>query len=231
MTKLADQKPVDLTPEQQEQFDDATCCHTCGISFDDGDVIACRYHDHVTSEYLAAVCQSCNLQLKPSKRRNKINNRFFGNQFFVPVICHNLKGYDSHHLLKNLIPVFEDKPKKFSEIAEIDVIANNMEKCIGFQMGALRFLDSLQFLNASLDSLVNNLTKDELDKLKITRRHFTDDELPLVSRKGIFPYFWFDSKDKMTRTRLPPREDSNLTEKDISPADYLHAQTVWNNSI
>ena len=71
---LAVQKPMDLTPEQQEQFDDATCCHTCGISFDDDDVIACRHHDHVTSEYLAAVCQSCNLQLKPSKLRNKLNN-------------------------------------------------------------------------------------------------------------------------------------------------------------
>ena len=34
----------------------------------------------------------------------------------------------------------------------------------------------------------------------------------------------------MTQTRLPPREDfySNLTEQDVSPADYLHAQTVWN---
>ena len=148
----------------------------------------------------------------------------------MPVICHNLKGYDSHHLLKNLTPIFEDNPEEFAEIAEIDVIANNMEKYIGFQMGALRFLDSLQFLNASLDSLVNNLTKDGLDKLEITRRHFTDDELPLVSRKGIFPYSWFDGEDKMTQTTLPPRKDfySNLTEQDVSPADYLHAQTVWN---
>ena len=161
---------MDLTPEQQEQFDEATCCHTCGISFDEDDVIACRHHDHVTSEYLAAVCQSCNLQLKPSKLRNKMNKKFFGNQFFVPVICHNLKGYDSHHLLKNLTPIFEDNPEEFSEIAEIDVIANNMEKYIGFQMGALRFLDSLQFLNASLDSLVNQLDKG---RTRQTRNHET----------------------------------------------------------
>ena len=39
-------------------------------------------------------------------------------------------------------------------------------------MGALRFLDSLQFLNASLETLVSNLTKDGLDKLVYTKRPF-----------------------------------------------------------
>ena len=70
---------------------------------------------------------------------------FFGNQFFVPVNCHNMKGYDSLHILKHLSPIFEENPDEFAEIHEIDVIASNTEKYNGFQMGALRFLDSYNF--------------------------------------------------------------------------------------
>ena len=226
---LDKQEPMELTVDEQEQFDDATNCHTCGEEFDDDDVIACRHHNHVTGKYLAAVCQICNLQLKPSKLKNKMNNKFFGNQFFVSVICHNMKGYDSHHILKHLSPIFEENPDEFAEIHEIDVIASNTEKYIGFQMGALRFLDSLQFLNASLNTLVSNLSKDGLDNLHHTKRHFKDEELHLVSRKGIFPYSWFDDEAKMTETGLPPREDffSNLTEEGVSEEDYSHAKTVW----
>ena len=160
---LDKQEPMELTADEQDQFDDATNCHMCGAEFDDDDVIACGHHDHVIGNHLAAVCQICNLQLKPSKLRNYKNNKFFGNQFFVPVICHNMKGYDSHHIHKHLSPIFEENPDEFAEIHEIDVVASNTEKYIGFQIGSLRFLDSLQFLNASLNTLVSNLTKDGLD--------------------------------------------------------------------
>ena len=225
---LNKQEPMELTADEQDQFDDATNCHTCGDEFDD-DVIACRHHDHVTAKYLAAVCQICNLQLKPSKLRNKMNNKCFGNQFFVPVICHSMKGYDSHHILKHLSPMFEENPDELAELHEIDVRASNTEKYIGFRMGALRFLDSLQFLNASLNTIVSNLTKDGLDNLHHTKRHFKDEELHLVSRNGIFPYSWFDDEAKMVETRLIPRDKffSNLTEEGVSEEDYSHAQTVW----
>jgi len=38
---------------------------------------------------------------------------------------------------------------------DISVIPSNTEKFIAFQIGKLRFLDSFQFLTASLDKLVN----------------------------------------------------------------------------
>ena len=99
---------------------------------------------------------------------------------------------------------FGENPDEFAEIHEIDVIASNTEKYIGFQIGALRFLDSSQFLNASLNILVSNLTKDGLDNLHHTKRHFKDEELHLVSRKGIFPYSWFDGEAKNDRDRTTP---------------------------
>ena len=139
-----------------------------------------------------------------------------------------MKKYDSHHILKHLTPIFEENLEEFAEIHEIDVIASNTEKYIGFQMRALKFLDSLQFLNAGSNTLVSNLTKNRLDLLRHTKRHFEDDKLPLVSRKGIFLYSWFDGETRMDETRLPPRDDffSNLTEEGVSEEDYSHAQTV-----
>ena len=198
------QLPMTIDPETQAKFKRAKTCYTCGVKFDKKQNIACRHHDHITSEYLAAVCRNCNLQLKPSKLRNNINKKFFGNQFFIPVICHNMKNYDAHHILKHLTPIFKDNPEKFANVKDIDVIANNMDRYIGFQMGALRFLDSLQFLNASLETLVSNLTKDGLDKLVYTKRHFDQEQIPFVSRKGIFPYSWFDGEQKNDRDSTSP---------------------------
>ena len=60
----------------------------------------------------------------------------------IPVVFHNLRGYDSH-LIMQAISETE---------GNVNVIANNMEKYISFSIGQLRFLDSLQFLNTSLDN-------------------------------------------------------------------------------
>ena len=56
-------------------------------------------------------------------------------RFFVPVIAHNMRGYDSHLIIKNM-------EKKFT-CENIDVIASNTQKFIAFQVGQLRFLDFL----------------------------------------------------------------------------------------
>jgi len=39
---------------------------------------------------------------------------------------------------------------------DINVNATNMDKYLGFEIEGLRFVDSLQFLNCSLDTLVKN---------------------------------------------------------------------------
>src|SRR3989442_11750474 len=110
-------------------------------------------------------------------------------KFFVPVIAHNMRGYDSHLIIKHM-------EKKF-DCADIDVIASNTEKFISFSIGQLRFLDSLQFLNASLDALVSNLKKDEesTSSFAITRRHYPDeDSFTRITRKGVYPYEYMDCR-------------------------------------
>lgn len=50
---------------------------------------------------------------------------------------------------------------------EVTVVPNNSEKFITFTIGDVVFKDSYAFTQASLDSLVDNLT---VDQLKCTRR-------------------------------------------------------------
>ena len=79
-----------------------------------------------------------------------------GDNCMLPVFFHKLKGFDSH-----IIMTYIDK--NFAP-SDIQVILTTSEKYISFQICNLRFLDSLQFLNASLDSLVQSLSNDGVDK-------------------------------------------------------------------
>ena len=68
----------------------------------------------------------------------------------VPVIFHNLRGYDSH-LIFNELDKFDVK---------ISVIPNGLEKYMAFFWNKnLVFFDSMQFMDASLDKLVKNKSR------------------------------------------------------------------------
>ena len=103
----------------------------------------------------------------------------------------------------------------------IDCIPNNEERYISFtkriQVGSyttkegetkplhheIRFIDSFKFMAASLDSLVNNLPKDDFNNLK---RYYIGDKLSLLTRKGVYPYEYMDSLERLKETKLPPKE-------------------------
>src|SRR6267154_1983228 len=134
-------------------------------------------------------------------------------KFFVPIIAHNMRGYDSHLIIKHM--------QKKLTVKDIDVIASNTEKFIAFQIGQLRFLDSLQFLNASLDAFVLNLKKDvaSCSPFSLTRRHFPDDDsFTRITRKGVYPHKYIDVKDKFDENCLPSIDKcfSKLYSKTIS---------------
>ena len=68
---------------------------------------------------------------------------------------------------------------------------------------------------ASLDSLVNNLPEDAFNNLK---RYYTGDKLSLVKRKGVYPYEYMDTLERLKETKLAPKEafHSKLNNEDIS---------------
>ena len=138
--------------------------------------------------------------------------------YIIPVIFHNLKGYDSHLIMKYVTHVYAPK--------SIDVISTTSDKFLSFQIGSLRFIDSLQFLTASLDTLVQSLTADGRVKFSHTARHFPDSDL--VFAKGNYPYEYMDGRDKFLLTELPPIDAfySSLSEETITPEEYERAQKV-----
>ncbi|XP_035211434.1 uncharacterized protein LOC118185651 [Stegodyphus dumicola] len=108
---------------------------------------------------------------------------------------------------------------------EIKCIPQNSEKFISVSLGRLRFIDSLQFLNASLEKLAANL---EPQQFQLTRTYFRE-KTDLMLRKGVYPYEYLDSFERFDEPHLPPLSAfySHLTESDINDEDYQHANRVW----
>ena len=129
-------------------------------------------------------------------------------------------------------------------MGNINCIPNNEERYISFtkkiQVGSyttkegetkplkhqIRFIDSFKFMATSQDKLVNNLPKDAFNNIK---RYYADDKLSLLTRKGVYPYEYMNSPEKLKETKLPLREAfySRLNDEDISDENDTHAQKVW----
>ena len=90
----------------------------------------------------------------------------------------------------------------------------------------IRFINSFKFMATSLNNYINNLPKDTFNNVK---RYYADDKLSLLTRKGVYPYDYMNSPEKLKETKLPPKEAfySRLNGVGISDEDYGHAQKVW----
>ena len=73
----------------------------------------------------------------------------------------------------------------------ISCIPNNTAKYISFSLGQLRFIDSAQFLLASLDKVV---AANESKAFQITARYEPSQQRrELLIRKSVYPYEYNDS--------------------------------------
>ena len=97
--------------------------------------------------------------------------------------------------------------------------------------GPLRFLDSCQFMSASLEQLAVNLMLkgDEKYKFFINMRREFSEQLDLLCKKGHYPYEWVDDESKLDHVGLPPREvwGSELTGWTPNDQEWAHINTVW----
>ena len=76
-----------MSAEDEERLQSSKKCWICNKLFDMGDNKV-RDHDHVTGKYRGSIHWSCNINLKLTKK--------------VPAIFHNLRGYDSHIIIKEI---------------------------------------------------------------------------------------------------------------------------------
>ena len=53
-----------------------------------------------------------------------------------------------------------------------------------------------------------------------------DNKLSLLTRKGVYPYEYMNSPERLKETQLPPKEEfySRLNNEGVSDEDYAHAQ-------
>ena len=210
-----------LTKEQTVEFVTAKQCHICFKKFSPKDR-KIRDHCHYTGKYRGAAHSSCNL-------RYRIPD-------YIPVVFHNLAGYDAHLFIKELA----------KHTSKIGVIAKNIENYISFSVKVevdkfidkagnekskeveLRFIGSFKFMSSSLDSLVNNLAKGGHEFWGFKKRSLKQKEL--LIRKGVYPYEYMDSWYRFEEKLLPSKDEfySKLNMSRISDKDYQHTCKVWN---
>ena len=136
----------------------------------------------------------------------------------IPVLFHNLKGNGSHLIIKEISKFY----------VKVSVIPNGLEKYMAFTINKnLVFIDSMQFMNSSLDSLVNNLSDNDFTYLS---EEFSSEFLKLVKQKGVYPYKYLDSFKKFSENKLSDRCKlfSSVNDKCISEKDYLKANNILN---
>ena len=193
-------------------------CWICQRQYkpDEGENIPVRDHCHITGKYRGSAHKTCNFRLQISAEKIKI-----------PVIFHNLKGYDGHLIIGGMGDIIRENDLRGEEPLNINVIASNAEKYITFKIGKhLKFIDSYQFMASPLANLAKALPDN---KYIYTSEAFSGEKLDLMKAKGVYPYDYMDSFQKFSQTQLPKRDDfySLLTDEEISASEYAHAQKIW----
>ena len=93
--------------------------------------------------------------------------------FFLPIIFHNLKYYDAHFVVKHFQKKYTEytTPDEKKKYGYINIIPLNKEKYLQFEIRELRFLASYQFLSTSLEELVSLLLKAGTKHLAHTQKY------------------------------------------------------------
>ena len=148
-----------------------------------------RDHCHITGEYRCPAYNACNLKLRLRPKTTTI-----------PVVFHNLRGYDSH-LLTQVISNVEGR---------ITCIPKKTEKYISFSLGQPRFVDNAGGGNQAWGLLTNWPVRPSSERRE------------LLMRKGVFPHEYMDSLEHFVEPKLPPKEAffSKLSDQHINEDDY-----------
>ena len=201
-------KIVPMNTNLRTDYDKNTC-HICQNEFKIGE-IRTRDHSHWSTDgHIRGLAhQSCNLNMRAT--------------YFLPVVIHNSKNYDNHLILKGI-------PQNYVE--SVYIIPVNTEKFTMFYLDSVKFIDSFQFLDSSLESLVQNLKKSD-HKFNIFNQFFeneNEENKKMLLGKGIFPYSYFESLSILEEKSLPPKNAfyNQLTKSNISDEDYEHACAVY----
>ena len=102
------------------------------------------------------------------------------------------------------------------------------------------FIDSMQFMNSSLDKLVKNLSDEDF---KYLIEEFGSKNLELLKQKGAYPENYMNSFERFNEEKLPARkyfysstkhgkigDDGKIWNGQLSVKDYLTCAKTWDKS-
>ena len=187
-----------------------TNCEECGIRFNNNSstCVKTRHHDHLTGEYISALCCVCNFKKKK--------------YYYIPCYGHNMTHFDSNLILE----VLDEAPT--------NSISHNSEAVMTFCIGKFKFLDSLLFLKQSLADLSENLLAKDPSLFSIlrsselcqTQGKFDQQKFNLLTAKLVFPYkaledgiLCLERKDFLDKKYFY----NELTESDITKSQHEKA--------
>ena len=100
----------------------------------------------------------------------------------------------------------------------------------------LIFIDSMQFMNSSLDKLVKNLSDEDF---KYLVEEFGSENLELLKQKDAYPYEYMNSFERFNEEKLPARkhfysatkggkigDGGKISDDHISVKDYLTCEKI-----
>lgn len=202
--------PLHMSRAQKKSFKKSKHCKICRQKFSKN-IRKVKDHCHITPHhnFRFALCNRCNLTYASV------------NITPVPVFIHNLCGFDSHLIIEQL----KDR--------EIKIIPKNSEKVLSFTVDKWRFIDSIAFLPASLQNLVDSL-KQENDEMTTTFSHTrciakSDNQFKYLLRKNPYPYEYAQNLSDYNVVELPQKNSffDSLKNEDISDDEYNYAKKVF----
>ena len=152
----------------------------------------------------------CNLRYKFKK--DNVND-----EYLINVFAHNSQNFDQSFLIRAL----QNLDNKIPFIC----LPRNSNKFISLQIGSFIFKDSYLFLNKSLDYLTGTIDDDD----RISLKQEFGENYKLLTKKGIYPYDYFDNIIKYDEQKLPDKKEffNKIINKNISDDDYNHAKNVF----
>lgn len=210
-----------LTDEEERLCGDPDVkCFICGFGFKTDEMRA-RDHCHFTGKFRGITHTKCNLDYKFTRH--------------IPVIIHNLSGYDAHLFIKqlatqiqgeiNIIPINSEQYISFTKVVWNSTLELNVREKI-----RLKFIDSFRFMSDSLSKLASLIPSDKKRILhSVCRKDYSPEQITMLERKGVFPYDYVNSIERLSETSLPAIEQfyNKLNEENISPKEYQFACDIW----
>ena len=187
---------------------DINICHQCNEKIEDNPV---KNHCHYSGKMLGYAHNECNLQYK-FKKDNAHND------YLIYIFGHNSQNFDQSFLMRAL--------QNLECRIPFSCLPKNSNKFISIQISPFIFKDSYLFLNKSLDYLTGTINDEDRISLK---QEFGEENYKLLTKKGIYPYDYFDENQKYCETELPEKQKffNKLNNKNISNEYYKHALNVF----